>query len=118
MKNVIAKMRSLYPVSDETVELLKARVTPCRFPKRYQLIKADEFCRSAYFIEEGMTRSFWLVDGEEITTSFAGEGSIVFSMDELYYNKISFKPISSWRIGAVSSIRTNTAAYTVLTKTD
>ena len=59
MKNVIAKMRSLYPVSDETVELLKARVTPCRFPKRYQLIKADEFCRSAYFIEEGMTRSFW-----------------------------------------------------------
>ena len=89
MKNVIAKMRTLYPVSDETVELLKARVTPCRFPKRYQLIKADEFCRSAYFIEEGMTRSFWLVDGEEITTSFAGEGSIVFSMDELYYNKIS-----------------------------
>ena len=89
MKNVIAKMRSLYPVSDETVELLKARVTPCRFPKRYQLIKADEFCRSAYFIEEGMTRSFWLVDGQEITTSFAGEGSIVFSMDELYYNKIS-----------------------------
>ena len=89
MKNVIAKMRSLYPVSDETVELLKARVTPCRFPKRYQLIKADEFCRSAYFIEEGMTRSFWLVDGQEITTSFAWEGSIVFSMDELYYGKVS-----------------------------
>ena len=36
-----------------------------------------------------MTRSFWLVNGEEITTSFAYEGSIVFSMDELYYNKIS-----------------------------
>ena len=36
-----------------------------------------------------MTRSYWLVDGEEITTSFAGEGSIVFSMDELYYQKVS-----------------------------
>lgn len=47
------------------------------------------FCKSAYFIEKGMTRSFWLVNGEEITTSFAYEGSIVFSMDELYYNKVS-----------------------------
>ena len=36
-----------------------------------------------------MYRSFWLVNGEEITTSFAHEGSIVFSMDELYYNKVS-----------------------------
>lgn len=36
-----------------------------------------------------MTRSFWLVNGEEITTSFACEGAIVFSMDELYYNKMS-----------------------------
>lgn len=89
MKNVIAKMRSLYPISDETVDLLKERVLPCCFPKRYQLIKAEEFCRLAYFIEKGITRSFWLVEGEEITTSFSGEGSIVFSMDELYYNKIS-----------------------------
>lgn len=36
-----------------------------------------------------MTRSFWLVNGEEITTSFSWEGGIVFSMDELYYNKPS-----------------------------
>ena len=36
-----------------------------------------------------MTRSFWLVNGEEITTSFSCEGGIVFSMDELYYNKVS-----------------------------
>ncbi len=53
------------------------------------MIKADTYCKSAFFIEKGITRSFWLVDGEEVTTSFAGEGSIVFSMDELYYGKIS-----------------------------
>lgn len=29
------------------------------------------------------------VNGEEITTSFSWEGGIVFSMDELYYNKPS-----------------------------
>jgi len=64
-------------------------VTLCHFPKKYQLIKANQYSRSAYFIEKGMTRSYWLVNGEEITTSFSCEGGIVFSMDELYYNKMS-----------------------------
>ena len=41
------------------------------------------------FYRGGDDTFFLVVDGEEITTSFAGEGSIVFSMDELYYNKIS-----------------------------
>ena len=88
-ENIIDKMNSLYPISDETIQILKENTVLCHFPKRHQLIEADKFCKSAYFIEEGMTRSFWLVNGEEITTSFACEGAIVFSMDELYYNKMS-----------------------------
>jgi CRP-like cAMP-binding protein len=89
MKNIINNIKSLYPLSDETIRELETCVTLCRFAKRHQLIKENIFCKYAYFIEKGLTRSFWLVDGEEITTSFAGEGSIVFSMDELYYKKIS-----------------------------
>ena len=68
---------------------MKDNETLCQFPKKYQLIKANQYSRSAYFIEKGMTRSYWLVNGEEITTSFSCEGGIVFSMDELYYNKMS-----------------------------
>ena len=89
MTNVIEMMTSLYPVSDDTIQLLKDNVTLCHFPKKCQLIKANQYSRSAYFIEKGMTRSYWLVNGEEITTSFSCEGGIVFSMDELYYNKMS-----------------------------
>ena len=89
MRNIIDKMNSLYPISDETIQILKENTVLCHFPKRHQLIEADKFCKSAYFIEEGATRSFWLVNGEEITTSFSCEGGIVFSMDELYYNRMS-----------------------------
>lgn len=89
MTNILDNINSLYPISDDTIQLLKENVTECHFPKKYQLIEADKFCKSAYFIEKGMTRSFWLVNGEEITTSFSSEGGIVFSMDELYYNKVS-----------------------------
>ena len=89
MKNIIQSIRSAYPVSDASIQALEACLTLCHFPNRYLLVRENIFCKYAYFIEEGMTRSFWLVDGEEITTSFAGEGSIVFSMDELYYQKVS-----------------------------
>lgn len=47
------------------------------------------YCKYAYFIEKGILRAYWVVDGEEYTTSFGAEGCIVFSMDELYYNKKS-----------------------------
>lgn len=89
MTNIIDKMNASYPISDDTIRTLQEHMTLCHFPKKHLLVKADMFCKSAYFIEKGMTRSFWLVKGEEITTSFAYEGSIVFSMDELYYNKVS-----------------------------
>ena len=85
----IDKIKSLYPISSATERMLVDSVIVCRFPRKHLLVKAGEYCRSAYFIEKGMTRSYWLVDGNEITTSFSGEGDIVFSMDELYYNKVS-----------------------------
>ena len=89
MYNVIRKMKSLCPVSDETIRELESCLVQHRFPKRHLLIKENIYTRYAYFIEKGITRSYWLADGKEITTSFAWEGSIVFSMDELYYNKPS-----------------------------
>lgn len=89
MTNIINEINSAYPISDDSMQALKETLTLCTFPKKHLLIKENTFCKSAYFIEKGMTRSFWLVNGEEITTSFSCEGGIVFSMDELYYNKVS-----------------------------
>ena len=43
MTNVIEMMTSLYPVSDDTIQLLKDNVTLCHFPKKYQLIKANQY---------------------------------------------------------------------------
>ena len=111
MKTVIEHMRSLCPISDETVEELMKCVTLCHFPKRYHLIQENKFCKDSFFIEKGMTRSFWLVDGEEITTSFSCEGGIVFSMDELYYQKKSeefvetLEEVEAYRIALTDLIR-------------
>ena len=58
MTNIIDNMLSLCPVSEDTIQELKKCMILCRFPKKYQLIKENTFCKSAYFIEKGMTRSF------------------------------------------------------------
>lgn len=87
--NIVRVMRSQYPVSDASLDRLLTLLRPCRFAKRELLVSEGVKCGYAYFIEEGMTRSYWVVDGEEFTTSFTVEGAIVFSMDELYYGQIS-----------------------------
>lgn len=88
MQNIINNLKTL-SVSDATIEELQKCLTPCEFPKKHLLVRENVYTRCAYFIERGLTRSYWLVEGQEITTSFAGEGAIVFSMDELYYGKVS-----------------------------
>ena len=89
MKHILDHIHALVPLSPETERALTDCLTPCRFPRRCLLVEEGRRTGAAFFIERGITRSYWLVNGVEITTSFAAEGSIVFSMDELYYDKPS-----------------------------
>ncbi|MGL5682176.1 MAG: Crp/Fnr family transcriptional regulator [Marinifilaceae bacterium] len=96
-------MREICSISKETEELLHSVTSPCSFPKKHKLVVEGTYCKYAYFIEDGMTRSYWLVNGEEITTSFSCPGGIIFSMDELYYNKPSEEFVET--IEAVQAFR-------------
>lgn len=110
LPRIVWRIRRDWNVSDSSLEKLLPCLHQCDFPKRTLLVKAGERCRSAYFVESGLTRSYWLVDGEEITTSFSEEGGIVFSMDEMYYNRTSeefvetIEPVKAFRI-AVDDIQ-------------
>ena len=42
MTNIIEKMKAAYPVSDESIRLLKEQLTLCHFPKKYRLVEADK----------------------------------------------------------------------------
>ncbi len=89
-KNILKRIEAVYgDMSQKSVEDLLCCLVPVKFHKGESIIKLGELCDYAYFIEKGMTRSFWIVDGEEITTSFSTAGNIVFSMDEVYYGQRS-----------------------------
>ncbi|WP_455674211.1 Crp/Fnr family transcriptional regulator [Phocaeicola sp.] len=89
MENVIHKIREHYPVSDEALQALMAcmRVEIC--PKHTLIVQSGAVDHNVYFIEEGITRSFFLNDGVETTTWFSQEGDITFGMGSLYYNQPS-----------------------------
>ena len=89
MEHTLQTIRSLVPLSAATERALRDCLAPCRFAKRHLLVEEGRRAGAAYFIERGITRSYWLVNGEEITTSFMAEGGMVFSMDELYYDRPS-----------------------------
>ena len=89
MEYFLERINSLVPLSPGTERDLRACLVPVRCPKRRLLVEEGRRAHAAYFIERGLTRSYWLVDGAEVTTSFSTEGGIVFSMDELYYDRPS-----------------------------
>lgn len=108
--NILGRIARRHELPPASVERLLGLLAPCTFPKRYRLVEEGLMQGKAYFIEKGMTRSYWIVNGEEITTSFSTEGTLVFSMDEVYYGSESqeyvetVEPVEAYSI-AVASLR-------------
>ena len=118
MENIIRKMKANYPVSEDAIQLLVSNLTACHFPKKSILIREGAYCKFAYFIEKGITRSYWLVDGKEVTTYFSSEGDITFSMDELYYGKPSLEFVAAVENVELYSIPIDTLNHLFQINTD
>mgnify|MGYP001054133605 CR=1 FL=1 len=75
MENIVRTIRAYYPVSDEALAALTHGFEKQVFPAKTLIIRAGQFDRQVHFIEKGMTRSYTLHDGKEITTWFSMEGT-------------------------------------------
>lgn len=95
MENIINKMRSYYPVSDEALEALKSCMTKEVYPKHTYIVQTGKRDNKAYFIECGITRSIFHHDGVDTTTWFSMEGDITFGMYSLYHNQPSVESVET-----------------------
>lgn len=89
--NIVGKIRSYYPVSDESIAMLSRHFKRHTFPPKYTIIQGGIIDRNVYFIERGITRSYCLVEGREHTTWFSSEGDITFGLLCLYHNVAGFE---------------------------
>lgn len=93
MKNILQKIRSYYPVSDEALQALQCEMRLMTYPKNTYLVESGRVDGNVYFIEEGITRSVFHHDGIDTTTWFSLEGDITFGMYSLYHNLPSVESV-------------------------
>ena len=95
MDNIIRKIQELYPVSDDSLHLLKYCFKQQTFPAKTIIIQAGRFDNQVYFIEKGITRSYILHNGKEITTWFSMEGDATCGSWDLYRHKAGFEYVET-----------------------
>ena len=95
MERIFRRMRELYPVSDEALGLLAGRLERRVYAPRTVIVEAGKADRRVYFIERGMTRSYSLWDGREVTSWFSLEGDVTCSSWSLYRGRAGFEYVET-----------------------
>lgn len=73
-------MNSIYPLDEETIEMLKQYLEPRTVHRRELIIEQGKVSKQIFLIRSGVLRNFVLDDGKEHTRWFATEGDVVASM--------------------------------------
>lgn len=89
--NIIEHMLGLYPMSEEAIGKITACFKQHMFNPKDVLIQAGKLDRNVYFIEKGITRSYIIHDGKEVTTWFSVEVEATCGSTDLYRSKPGFE---------------------------
>ena len=83
MEHIVASLKKRN-MSDSSIEELLLYATPRHYAKREILTSTAANDPNFYFIEQGVTRSYSIIDGHEVTSWFSMEGDITFSSRSFY----------------------------------
>ncbi len=78
-------------MSDEAISALTGCFKPYSFHAKETIIRAGHLDEQVYFIEKGITRSYVLHNGKEITTWFSMEGDATCGSWDLYRRRAGFE---------------------------
>lgn len=95
MENITRKIKEIYPISEKALQALISCMQLKVYPRNTIIVQSGTTDHNVYFIEEGITRSFFLNDGTETTTWFSQEGDVTFGMRSLYYNQPSAETVET-----------------------
>ena len=90
MKTRLVQFALRYINLTEAEELALNQLIPITtYPKGTVSLEAGKALNVCYFILEELVRQYYMVDGEELTTSFYWEEQPITSSDGFMYNKLS-----------------------------
>ena len=67
-------------LSEEGKEALSASLQRMELPKGHSLLRPGGICQYFYFIEQGLTRTYYIKDGKDVTDWLSAENSIAVSI--------------------------------------
>lgn len=96
MENIKRHILELYPeMSAQALEALTFCMKPVVMPAKTRLIEAHRKEQKVYFVEKGLTRSYVLHNGREVTTWFTPEGEATCSSLAMLRNKVGFEYVET-----------------------
>lgn len=73
-------IKKITSLSEESQSAFTAVLQRMEFRKGHDLLRPGSICRYFYFIEKGLTRTYYLKDGKDITDWISAENSIAVSI--------------------------------------
>jgi CRP/FNR family transcriptional regulator, anaerobic regulatory protein len=87
IEKLLAKLRTLGPVTEIFAERVRSVSYIKKYNKGEMILLDNEVCKRICLIINGLTRSYYLNDGKDVTSRFMDEGFIVTSWISYYTQK-------------------------------
>ena len=84
---LITRLNSLYPMKEEVADKIRSFAKIVTYKAGDLILKEGQVCNRACLVVKGLTRSFYLNEGVDITSRFMEEGFIVTSWISYYTQK-------------------------------
>jgi CRP/FNR family transcriptional regulator, anaerobic regulatory protein len=81
---LIEKLNSLHPLNNELKARLGSIIYTQEFRAGEHILREGDTCRRIALVAKGLTRSYYLVEGKDITSRFMDEGFILTSWMSYY----------------------------------
>lgn len=93
MKDFFETTQELMTLSQESKAAFTSISQRLELPKRHNLVKADTVCNYVYYIEKGLSRTFYLIDGKDVTDWISTEKTFACSIVSFITRKPDIRAI-------------------------
>jgi CRP-like cAMP-binding protein len=80
MEELIQLLLSIAPMSEELLAHLRSIIKKSVYKKSSVILHEGEICNSIFYIKQGLVRSYYRLNGKEVTNWFMKEGDICIAV--------------------------------------
>ncbi|HEY8970509.1 MAG TPA: hypothetical protein VIM64_15495, partial [Puia sp.] len=80
MEKFFSRIGQFVQLSKESRDAMASVLRKMELPKGHVLVKQDSVCHYIYFIERGLTRTFYYKDGKDVTDWLSAEDMFACSI--------------------------------------